>query len=253
MDDERLTEIVASANAKLRELIAELDITMDEWLAALAYLTRVGKHDEFILLSDVNGLSVFVDERTHHGADGTTPSNVVGPFWLPDAPLLDSPATICREDEPGEPLVVCGVVRSIDGTPLHGAIVDVWQTSATGLYENEDPSQPELNLRGRVRVAADGSYSIRTVRPVSYEVPTAGPVGDLLGALGRHAWRPAHVHFKCEAPGYRPLTTMAFIAGDPWLDDDTIGAVKSSLVIEVAPGDDGIGRATFDIVLAPVA
>ncbi len=132
---------------------------------------------------------------------------------------------------------------------MPGAIVDIWQTAANRLYENEDPDQPEMNLRGRVRVTGDGSYEVRTVRPVPYEIPTGGPVGSFLAAFGRHAWRPAHIHFRVDAPGYQPLTTMAYVEGDPWLADDTIGSVKDALVVRLGEDAAGILRTTFDLTL----
>ena len=252
MHPERRALLVGRTVEALRGLIEELEITNDEWYAALEFLTEVGARDEFILLSDVNGLSVLVDDVTHGSEKaGGTPSNVLGPYYIADAPLLDSPARICRPDEPGEPLVVGGVVRDTGGEPLPGAVVDTWQTAANRRYENQDPDQPEMNLRGRIRVASDGSYELRTVRPVPYEIPTDGPVGRFLAAFGRHAWRPAHLHFKVEAPGYRPLTTMVYIADDPWLDDDAIGSVKTRLVVPVEDGGDGSSTVRFDFTLVP--
>lgn len=254
--EERLAAIADRASAMVRELAGEFDITFDEWLAALEYLTRVGKHDEFILLSDVNLLSTAIERRSHDQAEDVTESNVLGPYWRDGAPPMESPAQICRDDEPGDILLLSGFVRA-DGEPVPGAVLDVWQTAAGGLYENEDPDQPDMNLRGRVRVADDGFYSIRTVRPVPYQIPTDGPVGEFLRALDRHAWRPAHLHFRVEAEGYEPITTMLFIEGDQWLHDDAIGAVKDSLVISLEPSEDDAGnpllRASFDFSLRPVA
>lgn len=254
-NEERLAAIADRASAMLRELADECDITFDEWLEALDFLTRVGKHDEFILLSDVNKVSTSIERRSHDESEDVTAANVLGPYWRDGAPPMESPARICRDDEPGDPLLLRGVVRS-DGTPVPGAVLDVWQTAAGGLYESEDPDQPEMNLRGRVRVAQDGSYSIRTVRPVPYQIPTDGPVGELLRALHRHAWRPAHLHFRVEAEGYEPLTTMLFIDGDPWLRDDAIGAVKDSLVISLETSEDEAGneilRSNFDFSLRRV-
>jgi catechol 1,2-dioxygenase len=248
----RLDELVGAARDALAGVVREHRVTSEEWHALLAYLTEVGRRDEFTLLSDVLHLSVLVDQVDHAADERATASNVLGPFWVPDAPLLDSPARICREDEPGEPLVLTGNVRSVEGEPVGHAVLDVWQTAANRLYENQDPDQPELNLRGRVRVPADGRYEIHTVRPVPYEIPTDGPVGRFLAAFDRHAWRPAHLHVRVEADGYRPLTTMLFVAGDPWLEDDAIGAVKDSLVIPLVE-DGGVLHGRFDFALAATA
>jgi catechol 1,2-dioxygenase len=165
---------------------------------------------------------------------------------------MDTPARICRPEEPGDPLILRGAVRSVADEPVANAVIDVWQTAANRLYENQDPDQPEMNLRGRVRVASDGSFEVHTVRPVPYEIPTDGPVGRFLDEFGRHAWRPAHIHLRVEASGYRPLTTMVYIEGDPWLGDDTIGSVKDALVVRLDEGDDAILRTTFDVMLVPV-
>jgi protocatechuate 3,4-dioxygenase beta subunit len=249
--EDRLALLVGRTVEALRELIEELDVTIEEWHAALDFFTEVGKRDEFILLSDVNGLSVFVDEVTHRLEAVGTPSNVLGPFWLPDAPLMDTPARMCRSEEPGDPLILTGTVRGVTGEPVADAVLDVWQTAANRLYENQDPEQPDMNLRGRVRVAPDGSFEVHTVRPVPYEIPTDGPVGRFLEVSGRHAWRPAHIHLRVEASSYRPLTTMVYVAGDPWLDDDAIGSVKDALVIKLETGTDGVLHASFDVTLVP--
>lgn len=233
----------------LRDVVVDHRVTNEEWHAALAFLTEIGRADEFVLLSDVNHLSVAVDQMTHDVDAATTPSNVLGPFWLPDAPFLDSPARIGRADEPGEPLVVTGTVRTPGGDPVPGAILDVWQTATNRLYGNQDPEQPDLNLRGRIRVAGDGGYELRTVKPVSYQIPTDGPVGRFLARLGRHAWRPAHLHVRVDAPGCVPLTTMLYFAGDPWLDDDAIGSVKDALIVEPVRDETGAWGCAFDFVL----
>ncbi len=161
-----------------------------------------------------------------------------GPFYRPGAPLVAPPVALCADDEPGEVLFVSGQVRSAaDGRPLPGALLDVWQTSQAGLYEHEDPGQPDWNLRRRFHADGAGRYEFRTVAPAPYQIPHSGPVGRLLAAVGRHPWRPAHLHLKVSAPQHKALTTMLYLEGDPWLDDDTIFSVKPALTIALTRHD----------------
>ncbi len=242
----RLTAAMPRVVAALRDLVVELDMTNDELIAALTFLTEVGKSDEAILLSDVLGISRLVDDRTHAGESGTA-SNVLGPFYRFGAPWIDNPGSVVRSPDDGEPLVVGGrVLGAGDGRPIPDAVVDVWQANGQGDYSNETSLVDPWHLRGRQRSAADGSYRIATIRPLHYTVKDDGPVGNLLAALGRHPWRPAHVHFHVSAPGCRTLVTQAYIAGGPYLDDDTIDGVKDDLIVQ--PRD---GVVTFDIRLAP--
>ena len=154
-----------------------------------------------------------------------------------------------------DPLLFSGRVESADGTPLAGAVVDMWQSTSDGMYSFFTPQLPGLFLlRGRLRTGAAGEFDVRTIRPVPYQIPREGPVGDLLeNVLGRHSWRPAHLHFKIDADGYQPLTTQLYFAGDPYLDSDTAGAVKDSLVIDLtkADGDGTSYRGEYVFRLAP--
>jgi protocatechuate 3,4-dioxygenase beta subunit len=243
-----VAELVDALTAALSDLVREHDVTEREWHDTLAYLGEVAAADQLILLSDVLGLSVLVD-RQAHGARPGTASNVLGPFWRP-APALSNPADLVGEDQPGERLVVTGVVRSsADGSPsLPGARLDVWQCDAHGLYDVQVGSV--AGHRGVFAADARGAYELRTIVPPPYEVPKDGPVGDLLAALGRHAFRPAHIHYKVAAPGHHELTTMVFFAGDPWLGDDTIGADRPELTATIDRSGP-VATATFDITLAP--
>lgn len=260
--NERLQGIVDGLARALHDAVRELRITEDELWAGLRYLNEVGERGEFPLLSDVLGVSVLVDAITHgeevgEGAGATTASNVEGPFYRPGAPVLERPYRLAAEGEPGERLRVSGRVTD-DGTgePVGAAELDAWQSSANGVYDNQDPSLGEFHLRGRMAVEPDGSYEFRTVVPPPYEIPKDGPVGALLRALGRHAFRPAHLHLKVRAPGYRPLTTMLYFADDPYLDSDAIGAVKDTLVVKLERDDgtdDGAARCRFDIALQPAS
>jgi protocatechuate 3,4-dioxygenase beta subunit len=227
----RLTDSIERIARALRSIVVEMELSQQEWITALEFLTEVGKADEFILLSDVLGLSVFVDERAHPGDDATTASNVQGPFYLADAPLLEPPYRLAGDDEPGEPLVFAGRVSDVEtGSPLARALLEVWQADDAALYDVQTPNR-EPHLRGRFPADDDGRFELRTIVPPPYEIPKDGPVGRLLEALGRHAWRPAHLHLKVGHPGYRALTTMVYFEGDPWLDSDTIGSVKEPLVV----------------------
>ena len=230
---ERLVRILPEAIRAIHEVIEKHQVTEEEWSAVLAFLTEVGKQDEFVLLSDVTKTSVLVDAISHEGETGVTPSDVEGPLYREDPPWREKPVKIYEEYEGvenGDVLFVHGRVTSADGIPISDAILDIWQTGPDGGYDIWDERQPDYNFRGRFGVDEDGSYEFQTMVPKPYTVPTDGPVGRLLEASGQHPWRPAHIHFKVEAEGHEPLITQVFFPDDPYLDNDTIGAVKSALV-----------------------
>jgi hydroxyquinol 1,2-dioxygenase len=246
IDLERLRAAMPRVVVALHGLARELDLTNDELHALLAFLGDVGRADEFVLLSDVLGVSSLVDDQTHAGTGGTA-SNVLGPFYRPGAPWIDNPGSLegAGDGAAGETIVIVGrVADAVTGAAIPRAEVDVWQADADGRYSDEIAGGSPWRLRGRQRTASDGGYEITTVRPKHYTVKDDGPVGRLLAALGRHPWRPAHIHFLITARGYRPLVTQVYIAGGPYLDDDAISGVKSDLV---APVEDG--RLRFDIGL----
>ena len=258
---ERLARIVPEALAALHEVLERHRVTEEEWHAVLAFLGDVGRADEFILLSDVTRTSVLIDAMSH-GADGSaTASDVEGPLYVADPPWREAPVKIYEEYEgsdAGEVLFVRGTVASTDGTPLTDAVIDIWQTGPTGGYDIWDERQPEFNFRGRFGVAGSGGYEFQTMVPKPYTVPTDGPVGRYLDAVGQHPWRPAHIHFKVTAGGHEPLVTQVFFPGDPYLENDTIGAVKTALVRPLERhdgGERGLGApfstCDFDIRLRP--
>jgi catechol 1,2-dioxygenase len=242
--DGRLRELLAALISHLHAFAVQTRLTPDEWLAGLQFLTAVGQkcdseRQEFILLSDVLGLSSLVD--LVNAADGATESTVLGPFYRPGAPVRGMGEQIARPQD-GSPVLVRGRVEDPAGRPVAGATIDVWQCSSNGLYDTQDPGQPPFNLRGVFVTPPDGRYEFRTVRPVSYPIPTDGPVGDLLRAAGRHQWRAAHIHAIVSAPGRRAVTTHIFDAENPYLDSDTVFGVKDSLVRPfrpTGPGDPG--------------
>lgn len=247
----KLSAVVRRLADELRRIAEEEGVTYPELFEGLLFLNEVGAAGEMVLLSDVLEVSSYVERLDVAGRPGTV-SNVEGPFWRPGAPRHPSPAVLAGPDEPGEPLVLTGVVTdAVTGTPLPAAEIDVWQTNADGHYDHEDAALPEWHLRGVVVADGAGRYEVRLVKPLAYQVPTSGPVGRLLAAIGKHPWRPAHTHLKVSTPDHATLTTMAYYAGDPWLDDDVIGSVKPDLVLDPACGADGVWRCTFDISLRP--
>ena len=267
--DPRLQELLVGLVSHLHAFVREVELTETEWMAAIRYLTAVGQksdeqRQEFILLSDVLGVSILVDAINHRKTAGTTESTVFGPFWMGGAPELSLGASIARGEEAlsGEPTVVRGSVKAEDGRPIEGAVLDIWHASPAGLYDVQDPAQPEMNLRGVFRSGVDGAFWFKTVKPAPYPIPDDGPVGDLLRATGRHPMRPAHIHFMVRAPGYETLITHIFVESDPYLETDAVFGVKESLVFEFAFNHSesdaikfGVGApfvdVAFDIVLAP--
>ncbi len=239
--DPRLKEIMTSLISHMHAFVREVELTNDEWLKGIQFLTEVGHkcdalRQEFILLSDTLGVSGLVDAINHRQPEGATESSILGPFYRDGAPMLSPPAKI-YSGEVGDTLFFSGRVTAPDGAPLARAMVDVWQTSPVGLYDNQDENQPDFNFRGRMLTDEQGGYEFQTEIPVSYKIPDDGPVGQMLHDLGRHPWRPAHVHFKVSADGYDPLTTMIFFEGDPYLDSDAVLAVKDSLVVAAEKHD----------------
>lgn len=250
--DPRLREVMTSLTRHLHAFVEEVGLSQQEWERAVDYLTRVGQacdevRQEFILLSDVLGVTMLVDEINHGTPAGATESTVLGPFHVVDSPPRALGDDISL-DGVGDPVVVAGRVRDLGGRPVPGASLDVWQASADGFYDVQQPDlQPERNLRGLFTADDEGRYWFRTVIPKWYPIPDDGPVGDLLAATGRHPNRPAHVHVIAGASGHAPLTTHVFLAGSPWLDFDAVFGVKDSLVREVLEVDDAELAATYGV------
>ena len=232
--DPRLAKIIGAFARHLHGFVREVRPTQAEWAAAVSFLTRTGKisddkRQEFVLLSDVLAVSMLVDAINHANL-GVTESTVLGPFHVDGAPHLPLGTNISRDGR-GQDCVVSGRVLNEDGAPIAGAELDVWQTTEDGWYDVQQPGvQPEGNLRGRFLTDDDGRFWFVSVRPASYPIPTDGPVGELLRAIGRHPYRPAHIHFIISAAGFQTVTTHIFAEGDPYLDSDTVFGVKTSLV-----------------------
>jgi catechol 1,2-dioxygenase len=248
---ERFRQIMTSVITHLHAIVREVEPTQEEWATAIDFLTRTGricdeKRQEFILLSDVLGVSMLVDAVNHRKPSGATESTVLGPFHRAGAPTLPMGANISKGPD-GEPVLVRGSVRDTGGRPIGGAVLDVWQTSADGFYDVQDERQAGMNLRGVFRTGDDGGFWFRTIKPASYPIPTDGPVGELLAAMGRSETRPAHIHFIVEAPGYESVTTHLFVEGDPYLESDAVFGVKDSLVAAFRKCDDAARAAELQI------
>jgi protocatechuate 3,4-dioxygenase beta subunit len=250
-EDDRLREIMSALTTHLLSFVEETKLTRDEWMKAVQFLTATGQkcddvRQEFILLSDVLGVSMLVEMINQKPTDAATEPTVLGPFYVPGAPELSMGDSIAIEGDGGEPLTLRGMVRDAKGSPIERAHLEVWQTSPEGYYDVQDPSIPPMSYRGNFTTGPDGSFVVRTVRPVDYQIPTDGPVGDLLKATGRESWRPAHTHFMVSCPNYKTLITHVFDAGSAHLHADAVFGVRESLVLPMDQAE-----TTFDFVLDP--
>jgi hydroxyquinol 1,2-dioxygenase len=239
----RFKEIMESLVRHLHAFVRETQLTEEEWFTGIQFLTATGqkcdgKRQEYILLSDTLGVSMLVDAINHRKPGGATETTVLGPFYVSGAKEMPMWADIAG-DAPGEPAYVFGRVLDVGGKPIAGATIDVWQTDGEGFYDVQRPGGNESYARGKFTTAADGRYGFRTVKPVSYPVPTDGPVGKMLLGMGRHPYRPAHVHAIVSAPGYEKVATHLFVKGDAYLDSDAVFGVKHSLVVDFKPHPTG--------------
>lgn len=234
-EDQRLRGVMAALVSHLHAFLREVRPTDEEFERALAFIAALGHathatNNEVVLAADVLGLSTLVTTINNNTKGGRTPGALLGPFYRANAPRYACGDCVVQDDSPGLPLFVSGTVRATDGSVLPGAMVEVWQASPVGLYDNQDPRQPDRNLRGVFHTDADGNYHFRTVRPAGYPVPTNGPVGTLLAAQRRHPYRPAHIHFIVAAPGYRTLVTQVFADDSDILETDVTFGVHRQLV-----------------------
>ncbi|MGR6468382.1 intradiol ring-cleavage dioxygenase [Rhizobium sp. PAMB 3182] len=236
-ENPRLVQVMEVVTRKLHEAVKELEPTQDEWLEAIMFLTRTGQicnewRQEYILLSDILGVSMLVDAINNRKPSGASESTVLGPFHVEGAPHLEMGANICL-DQKGEDMFIEGRILDTDGKPIEGAVIDVWQANDEGFYDVQQKGlQPDFNLRGIFKTGADGRYWFRAVKPKYYPIPNDGPVGQLLEALGRHPYRPAHLHYIITADGYETLTTHIFDPDDPYINSDAVFGVKESLLAE---------------------
>jgi hydroxyquinol 1,2-dioxygenase len=235
--DARTREVMAALVRHLHDFAREVDLRPEEWRAAVAFLTDAARitdeaRNEFVLASDVLGFTSLTDLL--RSAPGATPRSVLGPVHAEGAPAR-APGAVLAPGRAGQRVRVHGRVLDVAGSPVPGAVIDFWQADAEGRYWQQDPTQTPEDFRFRMRAGEDGAYAFETVRPAPYTVPYDGPVGRLLRALGRHAWRPAHFHFRVEAPGFAPLTTEVFPEDDPYLAQDAVFGVREALVARLEP------------------
>ncbi|KAH9050873.1 aromatic compound dioxygenase [Lactarius deliciosus] len=247
----KLTELAPNPRAKfifqnlvtkLHAFVSETRVTPEEWMSAIEFLTRTGQtctplRQEFIMLSDVLGVSALVDALNNPPVGAATESSVFGPFFTEDAPDVPLGESIASEGK-GEYMYVEGQVRTTSGAPIPGAVIETWETDDKGFYDTQYADRVVADCRGRLVTDKDGKYGYRAVVPVPYPIPGDGPVGDLLLALGRHNIRPNHLHMMIDAPGFRKLTTALYPEGDVYLPSDPVFGVKKSLVVKLAQIDD---------------
>jgi len=231
----RLRQIMQSLVKHLHGFARDVDLKQEEWLMAVDWLAKTGKlctdkRHEFILLSDVLGLSMLVDAMNHRFPEGATPSTVIGPFHIDGSPEMAMGANVA-EGLAGETTFLVGTVRDMNGKPVEGAKLDIWQADADGLYESQLGAE-EPTLRAVFHTGADGKYAIRTIAPPGYSIPMDGTVGDLLRQTDISHFRPAHIHFLIAAPGYETLVTHLFKKGAKYIDSDVVFGVKDKLIVE---------------------
>lgn len=256
--DPRLKEILEIGIRHLHAFALEANLTPHELEVGLDFLVAIGqasgpKKHEGILLADILGLATLVqfNDARHALESGGTEPALIGPFWRANQPVRKNGERISTEDTPGPRLTVNGRILSLDGTPIAGARVETWQASPKGLYENQDESQPRMNLRGRFETDAEGRFSFESVRPAGYPVPVDGPCGALLAAQNRHTMRPAHLHFLVVAPGHKVLATQFFDAEDPHAHDDVVFGAVGSLLRHFEPDGKGGFQLDVDLRLEP--
>jgi catechol 1,2-dioxygenase len=234
--DPRFREILGAAVRHLHAFVREAKLTEAEFRQLCGVIAKTGQattasHNEVVLAAGSLGVSALVCLLNNAGPGGAgTTANLMGPFWRQDSPVTPNGGSIVRSPTAGDPVFVTAWVRDAQGRPVPDAMVDVWQASSEGFYENQDPGQADMNLRGRFATDAQGRIAFRSVKPSGYPVPVTGPVGDLLRAQGRHNMRPAHIHFLIHKPGFKTQFSQLYSSDDPWLDTDVQFGVTRALV-----------------------
>jgi catechol 1,2-dioxygenase len=251
--DPRTREILSALVRHLHAFVREVKLTESEFQAAIGYINAIGQkttpsHNEAMLMAGALGVSNLICLLNNAQP---TQANNLGPFFRAGAPQLPDGASLLRSPTPGPRLAFTGWVRDAAGEPVAGAEVDVWHSSPVGLYENQDPAQAEMNLRGKFTTLADGSFRFTTVKPAGYPVPVDGPTGALLGAQQRHNLRPAHLHFLVYKPGYKTIASQVYDPEDPHLETDSQFGVTQALIGDYRERDDGSYSLEFTFVIQP--
>lgn len=255
--DPRLARVMSSLVNHLHAFASDVELTQEEWESAIGFLARIGRacteeRQEFILLSDAFGFSMLVDAINTHRPEGATENTVIGPFYIEGVPVREMGHNICLDGK-GESCLFIGRVFDLAGEPVEGARIDVWSDNAEGYYDVQQPKiQPKWNNRGAFVTRADGHYSFVGIKPTSYHIPNDGPVGNLLASLGRHPYRPAHMHYMIRAEGFQKLVTHTFVDSDKYLLSDVVFGVKKTLIAPFKRMEQGgtQWRSDFDFVLA---
>jgi len=248
-DSPRALEVLSALVRHMHDFAREVSLTAEEWEAGINFLYNAGEistpeRNEFILLSDITGMSSLTDLLNRN--DKATESSVLGPFYVPNAPFVEIGGDLIKDNN-GEHVVVSGTVRDRDGTPVPGAMLDVWQSDANGVYQVEDPDQAEDNLRFRMICDDQGYYRFNTIKPSGYQAPTDGPGGVLLALGGRHPWRPAHIHIKLTGEGYHPLITELYVSNDKYIEEDVAFGVRASLTLDFQASENADEAAEFGV------
>ncbi len=251
----RLKEIVNSLVTHLHDFARDVKLTEEEWMKGIQYLTATGqkcdaKRQEYILLSDVLGLSMLTIALNQDKPAGCTEPTVFGPFFLEEAPRYELGADVANGAK-GDPCLVSGRILSLTGEPIPNALINVWQADEDGLYDVQYMNEDRIQARGILHSDANGNYHFKTIVAEAYPIPVDGPVGELLEATKRHPWRPAHLHFMVEAPGYERLITHVFRADDEYLDSDAVFGVRQTLIADWPKQADGSYTMNYDFVLNP--
>ncbi|KAF2433107.1 catechol 1,2-dioxygenase 1 [Tothia fuscella] len=253
----RTRKVLGSLIQHLHDFARENEITVDEWMSAVEFINEAGQmstdvRNEGQLVCDILGLESLVDEITYKlasdASDAPTATAILGPFWRKDAPKLSmGDSIIIKSSQDEEVTHMYGIVTDFKtGKPIGGAELDVWHTAPNGMYEQQDPEQPDFNLRGRFTTGKDGKYDFYCLKPTAYPIPDDGPAGRLLKMLDRHPMRPAHIHFIVSAPGYKPIVTQIFDRTDQYCGNDSVFAVKDSLIVDFMPLKDD-KKAKFEL------
>jgi protocatechuate 3,4-dioxygenase beta subunit len=246
--DPRMREILQALVRHLHGFVRDVRLTEREFQEATRIIAEMGQrttdsHNEVVLMAGSLGVSALICLLNNGDSGQTeTQANMLGPFWREDQPLSETGATLVRSSTPGPALLVDVCVADSRGQPVEGAEADVWHSSPEGLYENQDPTQAEMNLRGRFRTDSDGRFRFKSVKPAGYPIPIDGPVGELVKATGRHNYRPAHLHFMIYKPGFKTMISQIYVPDDEHIDSDVQFGVTRALIGDYVRHDEPVAE-----------